>query len=146
VPQIAAGESREEDMHMSHARNRWAAVLAGMAVAMTAAPAQAAGPAGPLGSYVLALRHDAGPGIERYLYCDPDGGTLIDASRACDQLRSAHGRIERIPARPGACTFQYAPVRVTAHGTWNGRPRYFERTYPNRCVAVRDTGGILFAG
>ncbi|QKW37679.1 hypothetical protein HUT06_29755 [Actinomadura sp. NAK00032] len=133
-------------MHMSRARHRWAAVLAGMAVLAPAAPARAAGPAGPVGSYMLTLVHETGPRIERSLYCDPDGGTLIDASRACDQLRPVHGRIERIPARAGACTLQHAPVRVIARGSWNGRPRNFARTYPNQCVAVRDTGGILFGG
>jgi hypothetical protein len=44
------------------------------------------------------------------------------------------------------CTLQYAPVRVIARGTWHDRPRRFERRYPNRCVAVRETGGILFGG
>ena len=143
VPQIAAGESREEDMHMSRARFRWAAVPAVMAVAVSAAPAQADV---PVGSYVLTMVHQSGPAIERSLHCDPDGGTLAAASRACDQLRLADGRVERIPARAGACTLQYAPVRVIARGSWRERPRYFERTYPNRCVAVRDTGGILFGG
>jgi hypothetical protein len=143
VPQIAAGESREEDMHMSRARFRWAAVLAGMAVVASAAPAQADG---PVGSYVLTVVHGSGPASGWSLHCDPDGGTLTGASRACDQLRLADGRVERIPARAGACTLQYAPVRVIARGSWRDRPRYFERTYPNRCVAVRETGGVLFGG
>ncbi|GAA1891360.1 SSI family serine proteinase inhibitor [Actinomadura bangladeshensis] len=130
-------------MHMSRARFRWAAVLAGMAAGASAAPAQAAGPAG---SYVLTVVHELGPKIERSLHCDPDGGTLIQASRACDQLRLVDGRVERIPARTGVCTLEYAPVRVIARGSWHDRPRRFERTYPNRCVAVRETGGILFGG
>lgn len=130
-------------MHMSRARFRWAAVLAGMAVGASAAPAQAAG---PVGSYMLTVVHEAGPKIGRSLHCDPDGGTLIGASRACDQLRLVDGKVERIPARTGVCTLEYAPVRVIARGSWRDRPRNFERTYPNRCVAVRETGGILFGG
>ncbi|CND69441.1 Subtilisin inhibitor-like protein 7 [Mycobacterium tuberculosis] len=130
-------------MHMSRARLRWAAVLAGMAAVASAAPAQADG---PVGSYVLTVVPESGPASGWSLHCDPDGGTLTSASRACDQLRLADGRVERIPARAGACTLQYAPVRVVARGSWRDRPRYFERTYPNRCVAVRETGGVLFGG
>ncbi|MFB4308858.1 SSI family serine proteinase inhibitor [Actinomadura sp. GTD37] len=128
-------------MHMSRSRFRWAAVLAGMAAIAQAAPAQAAGPAG---SYRLTVAPDHGPSTVRSLFCDPDGGTLDAASRACDQLRSVDGEVGRIPARTGACTLEYAPVRVGAHGRWHGAPRHFERTYPNRCAAARDTGGILF--
>lgn len=130
-------------MHMSRARFRWAAVLAGMAAVASAAPAQADGPAG---SYLLRVAPESGPTSVRSLYCDPDGGTLKAASRACDQLEAADGEIGRVPAREGVCTMQYAPVRVSAYGTWHGGPRRFERTFSNRCVAVRDTGGILFGG
>ncbi|NVI88615.1 protease [Actinomadura sp. BRA 177] len=128
-------------MHMSRARFRWAAVLAGMAVLAQAAPAQADAPAG---AYMLTVAPEHGPSSVRSLYCDPDGGTLDAASRACDQLRGVDGEVGKIPARAGACTLEYAPVRVSAHGRWRGEPRHFEQVFPNRCVAVRDTGGILF--
>ncbi|WP_433473146.1 SSI family serine proteinase inhibitor [Spirillospora sp. CA-142024] len=128
-------------MHMSRARFRWAAVLAGMAVLAPAVPARAGGPAG---EYLLTLAPQHGPASTWRLWCDPDGGTLDAASQACDQLAAADGEVARIPARPGPCTLEYAPVRVTADGAWHGRPRHFARTFPNRCVAVRETGGILF--
>ncbi|NKZ04470.1 SSI family serine proteinase inhibitor [Actinomadura latina] len=128
-------------MHMSRARFRWAAVLAGMAVLIQAAPAQADEPAG---SYLLRVAPEHGPSTVRSLYCDPDGGTLDAASGACDQFRAANGEVGRIPAETGPCTMQYAPVRVSARGSWHGSPRHFEQIFPNRCVAARDTGGILF--
>ncbi|MGP4023493.1 SSI family serine proteinase inhibitor [Actinomadura sp. 3N407] len=130
-------------MHMSRARFRWAAVLAGMAILAHAAPAQARA-AEPVGAYLLMVAPQEGPVTARTLWCDPDGGTLRAASQACDQLQSADGRVARIPVREGPCTLEYAPVRVSADGTWRGEPRHFARTYPNRCAAMRDTGGILF--
>ncbi|WP_165978677.1 SSI family serine proteinase inhibitor [Actinomadura darangshiensis] len=128
-------------MHMSRARFRWAAVLAGAAVIASATPALAGGPAG---AYLLTMAPQRGPASRWSLQCDPDGGTLDAASQACDQLEAVGGEVARIPARQGACTMEYAPVRVSADGTWHGRPRHFARTYPNRCAAVRGTGGILF--
>jgi hypothetical protein len=54
------------------------------------------------------------------------------------------GEVTRLPGRQGPCSSEYAPVQVSAHGTWNGEPRHFTRTYPNLCAAIRDTGGVLF--
>lgn len=130
-------------MHMSRARFRWAAVLAGMAAVTSAAPAQAAEPAG---AYLLTVAPREGPASTWSLSCDPDGGTHGAASQACDQLESVDGEVGRIPALHGPCTLEHAPVRVTADGSWRGGTRHFARTYPNRCAAVRDTGGILFGG
>jgi hypothetical protein len=39
---------------------------------------------------------------------------------------------------------EYSPVRVSADGTWRGQARHFARTFPNRCSAVYETGGLLF--
>lgn len=136
---------------MSCARFRWAVVFAGMAVVAQTAPAPAqaaqAAQAGPGGAYLLRVAPEQGrPGagtVER-LECDPDGGTHLAASQACDQLEAADGDVARIAARPGPCTMEYAPVRVRADGTWHGRARHFAETYPNRCAAVRETGGVLF--
>lgn len=128
-------------MHMSRAHFRWAAVLAGMAVIAQAAPAQADEPAS---AYTLTVAPEHGPRTVRSLRCDPDGGTLDAASQACDQLESVDGEVRRIPAKTEVCTLEYAPVRVSAHGRWRGEPRHFEQMYPNRCVAARETGGILF--
>ncbi|GAA2276118.1 hypothetical protein GCM10010402_35600 [Actinomadura luteofluorescens] len=70
-------------MHMSRARFRWAAVLAGIAMIAPAVPARADGPAG---AYLLTVVPRSGPATTRH----------------------------------------------------------FTRTYANRCLAVRATGGILF--
>ncbi|NDU71941.1 protease [Actinomadura sp. DSM 109109] len=128
-------------MHMSRARFRWAAVVTGMAMLVPAVPARAEGPAG---AYLLTVLPQDGPAIARTLWCEPDGGTHGAASQACDQLEAAGGDVGRIPARPEPCTLEYAPVTVVANGVWRGTARHFTRTYPNRCAAVRDTGGILF--
>ncbi|MFF5211879.1 SSI family serine proteinase inhibitor [Streptosporangium sp. NPDC000396] len=101
----------------------------------------------PVGSYVLTVTPEGStqPLGTATLACDPDGGTHVNSTTACDQLRRAGGRIGRIPEDPGMCTREYAPVRLSATGTWNGRKIRYERTYPNRCTAVRATGGVLFA-
>ncbi len=133
-------------MTMSRARFRWAAALAGMAVLTQAAPAQAQPPAPtePVGAYLLRVTPLEGTVTAKTLWCGPDGGTLSAAARACAQLRAVDGHVARIPPREGPCTLEYAPVRVSADGRWRGEPRHFVRTYPNRCAAMRDTGGILF--
>ncbi|WP_165975755.1 SSI family serine proteinase inhibitor [Actinomadura rubrisoli] len=132
-------------MHVSRVRVRWAAALAGMAAMLPAVPAAAEpAPREPIGAYLLMMVPNDGPISAATLWCGPAGGTHVSASRACDQLASASGEVRRIPARTGPCTLALAPVRVTADGTWRGRPRHFARTYPNKCIASRDTGGILF--
>ncbi|MFP3965116.1 SSI family serine proteinase inhibitor [Actinomadura fulvescens] len=78
------------------------------------------------------------------LLCSPDGGGHPSAGAACAQLRKAGDRISSIPRKPGPCTLEYAPVRASAHGSWAGAPRHFSRSYPNHCVALRETGGIVF--
>ncbi|GAT70098.1 proteinase inhibitor I16 subtilisin-type inhibitor [Planomonospora sphaerica] len=126
-----------------------AASAAGLAALLGAAPASAGAPAadGPTGSYLLEVAREDGsaPARKATLTCGPDGGTHPRAAAACDQLRRAGGRVEDVPERPGACTLEYAPVRVTATGTWQGRRYRYAETHPNRCAAIRATGGVLFA-
>lgn len=134
-------------MCFSKAHVRWAAVMAGMAVMTVLGPAARAG--GPQGIYTLTVKPEnappeAGAGASVSLWCDPDGGTHARASDACDQLEQAGGTIALIPAQPGACTREFAPVTVRAQGMWNGRTRQYEKTFPNKCIAVRETGGVLF--
>ncbi|TDD28595.1 protease [Actinomadura sp. KC06] len=133
-------------MHMSRARFRWAALLAGMAVVTQAAPALAA-PAQakePVGAYLLMVAPEHGSVTAVNLWCRPDGGTHRSPSEACDQLESVNGEVRRIAEKQGACTLEYAPVRVIADGRWRGKARHFAKTYPNRCAAVHQTGGVLF--
>jgi hypothetical protein len=123
------------------------APLSGAAPAMAAASHDAATSYDPVGVYILAIAPDDGtaaPLAASTLLCGPDGGAHAGAATACAQLRRAQGRVDRVPADPGPCTQEYAPVRVTATGTWNRRHHEFTRTYENRCLAVRATGGVLF--
>jgi hypothetical protein len=78
------------------------------------------------------------------LSCPPDVASHPHAAAACEQLCQADGRIEGIPEDPGVCTREFAPVIVTASGTWNGEPRHYKQEFSNRCVAIRATGGVLF--
>ncbi|RFS82850.1 serine protease [Actinomadura spongiicola] len=131
-------------MRISRARARLFAGLMGMAAVACALPAHAEAQEKPVGVYLLTVTPDHGFAVTKRLRCRPDGGTHHAASRACDQLEAADGEIGRIPEQTGMCTLEMAPVRISAEGTWRGRPRHFARDYPNRCLAVRDTGGILF--
>jgi hypothetical protein len=79
------------------------------------------------------------------LTCPPDGGSHPNAAAACQQLSQADGWIQGIPEDSGVCPREFAPVIVTALGTWNGEPRYYKQEFSNRCVAVRATGGVIFA-
>ncbi|WP_113703044.1 SSI family serine proteinase inhibitor [Nonomuraea lactucae] len=127
------------------------AAAAGLVPLFTAAPAMAAASTSydPVGVYVLTVTSEADtaprPAATSTLLCVPDGGTHADAAAACEQLSRTNGRVDRVPAAPGPCTREYAPVRVAATGVWNRQRREFTRTYPNRCEAIRATGGVIFA-
>lgn len=78
------------------------------------------------------------------LTCEPVGGSHPDPAAACKQLSQANGRIEDIPEESGPCTREFAPVIVSASGSWRGEERRFEKEFSNLCVAVRATGGAVF--
>lgn len=99
----------------------------------------------PLGSFTLSIATREGAAVaEATLTCSPDGGTHPDPAAACAQLTAADGRIEAIPEKDGVCTREFRPVVLHAHGTWAGEERTYEREFPNRCVGVLATGGVLF--
>jgi hypothetical protein len=99
------------------------------------------------GSFALSITSaDSGELIaSASLTCPPDGGSHPNPAAACEQLSQADGWIEGIPEDPGVCTREFAPVIVTALGAWNGEPRYYKQEFSNKCVAVRATGGVIFA-
>lgn len=78
------------------------------------------------------------------LNCGPDGGTHPRPEAACKQLSTVDGRIEDIPPINKACPFIFDPVTVTAVGIWKGSQRFYQREFSNKCVAVRETGGVIF--
>jgi hypothetical protein len=100
-----------------------------------------------LGSFlVLAIisEHTGKVVASANLTCGPAGGSHPHAAAACQQLSKVAGHIERIPEDPGPCPKISDPVILAAVGNWNGQPRYYYHSFPNRCVGVRKTGGVVF--
>jgi Subtilisin inhibitor-like len=79
------------------------------------------------------------------LQCDPPGGTHPRAAEACADVSRAGGDLAQMPTskNPRACFMIYAPVTVTAQGSWHGQPVRFNKKYPNTCV-MRDKTGSVF--
>ncbi|MFH9727838.1 SSI family serine proteinase inhibitor [Streptomyces sp. NPDC017254] len=64
---------------------------------------------------------------------------------ACEALAAADGDFDALRGEPqGFCTAEYAPVTLTARGTYEDRTVDWSRTYPNNCEAVRDTGAVFW--
>ena len=61
----------------------------------------------------------------------------------CRELARAGGDIGKIPNHNGICPMLYAPVTVTATGTWGGHAVSYLRTYGNRCIANGAAGGLF---
>jgi subtilisin inhibitor-like len=101
-------------------------------------------PAQPPASTLQLTAHDTANRIGSVvLTCDPAGGTHPHRDHACAVLSGAGGDFARITPRHQACTLIYAPVDVTAVGTWRGKPVSHRETFPNRCAADRDSDGVL---
>lgn len=101
-------------------------------------------PAQPPASTLQLTSHDTANRIGSVvLTCDPAGGTHPKHDKACAVLSGAGGDFSRINARHQACTLIYAPVDVTAVGTWRGKPVSFHTTYPNHCAAARDSDDVF---
>jgi len=78
------------------------------------------------------------------LRCRPAGGDHHRPRAACNDMRKVNGFIDLIGDVQQPCTGEYAPVYAVAEGYWQGDARLFGKVYPNRCEAVRSTGGSLF--
>ncbi|SFW74234.1 SSI family serine proteinase inhibitor [Amycolatopsis australiensis] len=101
-------------------------------------------PAQPPASTLQLTSHDTANHIGAVvLTCDPPGGTHPHRDKACAVLDGVDGDFSRINARHQACTLIYAPVDVTAAGTWRGKPVSYRTTYPNHCAADRDSDGVF---
>lgn len=107
------------------------------------APHMEVRPANP-DSFTLIVRPHGKSARTVVLNCKPIGGNHPAARDACDQLTAARGEVAAIPPADTLCTAEYAPVTVLARGTWHAQPRAYRGTFSNLCVAVRDTGGVLF--
>ncbi len=100
----------------------------------------------PLGSFTLSMTSATGGETlaKASLTCEPAGGSHPNPEAACAQLSRVDGRIEDIPEDPGPCTKDFKPVIVSASGSWRGEERRYEREFSNPCVAIRQTGGVIF--
>ncbi|MGW6932091.1 SSI family serine proteinase inhibitor [Lentzea sp. NPDC054927] len=62
---------------------------------------------------------------------------------ACATLASAGADLRSMQSDDRACTFIYAPVKVTMFGFWRGEPVSQVQTYPNSCVMLAHTGAVF---
>lgn len=78
------------------------------------------------------------------LRCHPTGGDHPKASAACTRLASRDGDLAALNADPGrACVLLYAPVTVTASGSWHGRLVRYQETFGNTCALRAKTGTVF---
>ncbi|MET9676432.1 SSI family serine proteinase inhibitor [Streptomyces sp. NPDC006482] len=64
---------------------------------------------------------------------------------ACHALDAVDGDFDRLNAEPDAtCTDEYAPVTLTARGTYKGRTVDWTKTYTNNCEATVKTGAVFY--
>ena len=122
-----------------------AAAIAALAIApMTSAAAEEM--TLPYGGSLQLSVSESGPESQSAvtLNCNPNGGNHPQVEQACDQLSNHSGLVAEIGAGDSMCTMQYKPVTVRAHGVWRGESVKYTETFSNHCVAVRDTGGVLF--
>ena len=123
-------------------------VAAGCAMAAAGTAVAAPPPTkAPESALLLSVRQGEHPrpnSDEALLLCQPSGGSHPSAARACAQLARQHGKVAevRLPSkRP--CVLIYAPVTVTASGTWHGRPIHYTETFGNACM-LHTTKGAIF--
>ncbi|GAB3229151.1 hypothetical protein GCM10027447_22140 [Glycomyces halotolerans] len=95
------------------------------------------------GAFYVEVAFEDGTGYDAVLTC-PGGAGHPRGAEACGQLDDADGRIGSIPRSAGACSMEYRPVTVRAHGVWGSRFQVYRGQFGNYCHAVRDTGGVLF--
>ncbi|MEC3977227.1 SSI family serine proteinase inhibitor [Amycolatopsis sp. H20-H5] len=101
-------------------------------------------PAQPSASTFELSSHDsAGRVAAVSLACDPTGGSHPKSDAACASLARAGGDFAKLRPRKQACTLIYAPVDVTATGTWRGEPVTFSASYGNRCAADSMSDGVF---
>ncbi|MGW6360089.1 SSI family serine proteinase inhibitor [Streptomyces sp. NPDC055092] len=122
-----------------------AAALTALAAALTAAgPANAADPPVPQGVF-LTVAGDQGSWMRgELLRCEPEAwGHHPHASEACGALDRADGNLDALVADPEMCTQVYAPVTVSASGTYRGKPITWQKTFANACTMEASTGYVF---
>ncbi|SEP45563.1 SSI family serine proteinase inhibitor [Amycolatopsis saalfeldensis] len=91
----------------------------------------------------LSTHETSGRTAAASLTCRPTGGSHPERETACAALIAADGDFARIKPRLQRCTMLYAPVDVSAVGTWAGKPVSFRTTYPNRCTADAQSSSVF---
>lgn len=119
-------------------------LAAGLAPAATAA---APSPSEDTRIQLTAARTEGGTEVTGFVWLDcPAGDRPAHPHReeACAALDAAGGDFDRLPGEPnGSCTAEYAPVTLTARGTYRGRTVDWTRTYGNNCEATVKTGPVF---
>ncbi|RVU23797.1 protease inhibitor SIL-V5 [Streptomyces antnestii] len=78
------------------------------------------------------------------LRCDPaPWGHHAHAAGACAALDAAQGDLDALPPAQEMCTQVYAPVTVSATGTYRGRAVNWHKTFANACTMSASTGDVF---
>jgi hypothetical protein len=96
----------------------------------------------PESNFMLSSTRDGALQIVN-LTCGPSGGLHPRADETCRVLSEVDGRVGSMTPGEGACTLEYAPVRVRASGKWRGEKRTFDAEFPNACVMRAHTGPVF---
>lgn len=78
------------------------------------------------------------------LRCQPAGGNHPKSATACAQLAGRGGDFAALNVDPGQrCILLYAPVTVTALGTWHDEVVRYQETFGNSCMLHAKTGAVF---
>lgn len=112
--------------------------------AVSPARAVATDPPEPQGVF-LTVSGDQGSWMRgELLRCEPEAwGHHPHASEACGALDRAHGNLDALVADPEMCTQVYAPVTVSANGTYRGKQVTWQKTFANACTMEASTGYVF---
>lgn len=121
------------------------APIAACMLGLSSVASGVASPASTVPSSILRLstHETSGRIAATSLTCQPTGGSHPKRDAACAALIAADGDFARIKPRLQRCTMLYAPVDVSAVGTWAGKPVSFHTTYPNKCMADAQSAGVF---
>ncbi|MGX1675125.1 SSI family serine proteinase inhibitor [Streptomyces sp. NPDC055400] len=120
-----------------------AAALTALAAAGPAR-ATATDPPAPQGLF-LTVSGDQGSWMRgELLRCEPGAsGHHPHAAEACVALDGAQGDLDALNPDPEMCTQVYAPVTVTANGTYRGKKITWQKTFANACTMNASTGSVF---
>ncbi|MGG7569811.1 SSI family serine proteinase inhibitor [Streptomyces sirii] len=77
------------------------------------------------------------------LGCPDTYGRHPHALAACNALTWARGDFDALPGEPHGCTKQFAPVTVSARGTFRGAAVDWHQEFANLCTMDSATGPVF---